>query len=47
MQFGNHTLRTSGEAGVAGSGLGRSLVSSPCNSQFEKDDKDVRGDLGG
>ena len=47
MQFGNRTLWPSGEAAVVGSGLGRSLVSSPRNRPLEKADEDGRGDLGG
>ena len=47
MQFGNRTLRPSGEAALAGSGLVMSLVSSPRNRPLEKLDEDVRGYLGG
>ena len=47
MQFGNRTLRPSGEAAVTGSGLGCSLVLSPWNRPLEKADKDGRGGLDG
>ena len=47
MQFGNHTLRPSGETAVAGSGLGWSLVSSPQNRLLEKAGEDERGHLYG
>ena len=47
MQFSNNTLWNSGEAAVAGSGLGQPLVSSPRNRPLEKADEDGRGDLGG
>ena len=47
MQFDNRTLRPSGEASEAGSGLGRSLGSIPLNRPLEKADKDGMGDLGG
>ena len=44
IQFGNLTLQTSGEAAVAGYGLGRSLGSGPWNRPLEKAGEDVRGD---
>ena len=47
MQFGNHTLRPSGEAAVAESGLGWSLVSSPRKRLLEKAGEEERGNLGG
>ena len=47
IKFGNHTLWPSGEAAVAGSGLGRSLGLSPWNRTLDKEDKDGREDLGG
>ena len=47
VQFGNRTLRHSGEAAVAGNGSGRSLVSRPHNRLIEKADEDGRGYLGG
>ena len=46
MQFDNSTLRPSGEAAVAGSGLGRSLGSRPRNRPLETADEDGWGDLG-
>ena len=47
MQFRNHTIQPSGEAAVAGYGLGRSFISRPWNRLLEKADEDRRGDLGG
>ena len=47
MQFSNCTIRTSGEAAVAGYRPGKSLVSIPRNMPFEKADEDGREDLGG
>ena len=46
MQFGNRTSWPSGEAELAGSGLGRSLESSPWDRPLEKADEDGRGNLG-
>ena len=43
MQFGNRTIRPSGEEEVAGSGLGRSLGSIPWNRPPENADKSGRG----
>ena len=47
MQFRNLTLWPSGEAVVAGYGLGQSLGLSPQNRPLEKADDEGRGYLGG
>ena len=47
IQFGDFTIWTSGEAVVAGYGLGQSLGLSPQNRPLEKADDEGRGYLGG